>query len=133
MSFYTSTKKPSLISMNMLNSIKNRIREKNIKQKMLVKKMAEIEKEKMLQNEEKSKTWYKTLYLNTVEFVKENYGFVILVILISILLYIRYIEVSKNKDKIMKIKKRLHETVLSNSDSDSDSESDNDSDDMKYI
>ena len=37
---------------------------------------------------------------NLVEFIKENYGFVLIITLLIILLYVRYIEVSKKKKNI---------------------------------
>jgi hypothetical protein len=35
----------------------------------------------------------------SVDFMKENYGFVLIIILLCILLYIRYIEVQNKKNK----------------------------------
>ena len=86
MSFYTSTKKPCLINPNVLKSIKEKLRQKSIKQKFLVKKMEEQQQLKMAEEEMKSQKWYNVIFKNIFEFIKDNYGFVILVILIIILL-----------------------------------------------
>ena len=51
-------------------------------------------------------TWYQTIYNYIIDFLKDNYGFLILILLILILLYVRYIEVLKRKEKIKKIKKK---------------------------
>lgn len=51
-------------------------------------------------------TWYQTIYNHIIDFLKDNYGFLILILLILILLYVRYIEVLKRKEKIKKIKKK---------------------------
>jgi replicative superfamily II helicase len=46
---------------------------------------------------------YKKVLSPLWEFIKENYGFFIIVTLISILLYVRYIEVSIRKERMKKV------------------------------
>ncbi len=126
MSFYTSNKKPSLISSRVLNSIRDKIKEKNIKQKMLTKKIEEMKKINIEEDLIRSQTWYKKLYTNSIEFIKENYGFVILILLITILLYIRFIEVYKRKQKLLKIKKKIDDEayIINNESEDDDDDED---------
>jgi hypothetical protein len=45
-------------------------------------------------------TWYQKLGSILFQFLKDNYGFVILFLLIVTLLYVRYIEVNKRKVKV---------------------------------
>ena len=50
-----------------------------------------------------SDTWYKKISISICDFIKENYGFFLIISLIIILLYVRYIEVNKRKEQIKKI------------------------------
>jgi hypothetical protein len=50
---------------------------------------------------------YNNIKQNIIDFAKENYGFILFLSLIIILLYVRYIEVSRRKDKIKILHKQL--------------------------
>ena len=53
--------------------------------------------------------WYHKLGNILLQFLKDNYGFVILFLLIVILLYVRYIEVNKRKVKVNLLLKKQQE------------------------
>ena len=96
MSFYSNMPRPKLVE----NSIKKQYKELN--------EVKEINKinELILIDENKSKLWYNVIKKVCWDFIKENYGFVLIVSLLIILLYVRYIEVHKRKEKI---KELLHQ------------------------
>jgi hypothetical protein len=92
MSFEHIPHKPALVEKKILKYVNNRM-----KQKYMAVKEKEIEVIKQ------SETWYSKLGDYMLEFMKENYGFVLLFLLISLLLLVRYIEYNKKKEKIKEI------------------------------
>jgi hypothetical protein len=100
MSFDIYSNKPKLVEKNILKYINNKK-----KQKYLAKVEAEQKEivQKEIELEVQSQTWYGTIGKQIWEFIKENYGFVLLISLISLLLFIRYIECNKKKEKIKDI------------------------------
>jgi len=107
MSFNSNTKKPKLIE----PKLSKYYIEKN-KQKEL---MEQIKKQDILKQEELSIQqtilpipWYKIYILNLWNFIKENYGFFLIITLIIILLYVRYIEVNNRKNKMKKVLEQIN-------------------------
>jgi hypothetical protein len=49
------------------------------------------------------KGFFESTCTNCINFSKKNYGFILLFILLSVLLYVRYIEVNKKKKYIKKL------------------------------
>jgi len=90
MSFDIYNKKPKLIEPKLLKYFNDKIKNKEKQQTL------------ELQNN-LTETWQKKLYKNICSFIKENYGFFIIVTLILLLLYVRYIEVNKRKNKVQNI------------------------------
>jgi hypothetical protein len=99
MSFDIYNKKPKLIEPKILKYYNEKIRIKEIKDKI---KQDNILKQQELANKPiiEPDTWYKKMFDTIWEFIKENYGFFLIITLISTLLYVRYIEVTLKKKKI---------------------------------
>jgi len=100
MSFDITSNKPKLVERNILKYINNKKKQKHLarieaEQKEVAQKEIEIEVQ--------SQTWYGKIGKDIWEFIKDNYGFVLLISLISLLLFIRYIEYNKKKEKIKDI------------------------------
>lgn len=121
MSFDIYSNKPKLVEKNILKYINNKK-----KQKYLAKVEAEQKEiiQKEIEIEVQSQTWYGTIGKQIWEFIKENYGFVLLISLISLLLFIRYIECNKKKQKIKDIVIKYANKQNNYSESDSESEND---------
>ena len=95
---FDNNKPLKLVDKNIINYYKQKIKEqeiiKNIKNEEIV-----------IINPIK---WYQC-YLDTIKiFFKQYYGFILLFIIISILLFIRYNEVNKKKKKIKKMLKKIN-------------------------
>lgn len=115
MSFYTSIKKPNLVEPKLINYYKDKIIQKNLKKKVELANNEKIQNEKNMQIILQSETWYTKLCNICLNFFKENYGFVILTFLITVLLWIRYIEVLRRKDKIKKLQEQIESEISSDS------------------
>jgi hypothetical protein len=85
MSFDIYNKKPKLIEPKLLKYYNKKIKNEEIKQNII------------------SISLYKKIWENIWNYIKENYGFFLIITLIIILLYVRYIEVDKKKKKINNI------------------------------
>ena len=120
MSFDIYSNKPKLVEKNILKYINNKK-----KQKYIAKVEAEQKEiaQKEIEIEVSSQTWYGTICKQIWEFIKENYGFVLLISLISLLLFIRYIECNKKKQKIKDIVVKYANKQNNNSDSEYESDS----------
>ena len=93
MSFEKIPKKPSLVEKKILKFVNFK------KQKKFLMEQEKLEQIKL----EEENTTFNKVSTFCVEFIKENYGFILLTILIGILLFVRYIECNKKKDKIKEI------------------------------
>jgi hypothetical protein len=100
MSFELISNRPKLVDRNILKYVNTMKKQKYLAKKEIEQK--EIQ-EKEIEIQVQSKTWYNSISDYICEFIKENYGFVLLFILIVLLLFIRYIECNKRKDKIKDI------------------------------
>jgi hypothetical protein len=99
MSFDIYNKKPKLIEPKIYKYYNEKLRTKELKEKI---KQDEIIKQQELANIPVilPDPWYKKIFVNIWEFIKENYGFFLIISLIIILLYVRYIEVNSRKKKM---------------------------------
>lgn len=99
MSFDIYNKKPKLIEPKIYKYYNEKLRTKELKEKI---KQDELLKQQELANMPviQPDPWYKKMFGSIWEFIKENYGFFLIITLISILLYVRYIEVNSRKKKM---------------------------------
>lgn len=107
MSFNTDIKKPKLVENKVIKYYNQKKNMKELKLKIaeeeIQKKNLEIEA-----NNLPIEPSYKKILNPVLQFVKENYGFFIIITLILILLYVRYIEVCKRKNKMKDIIKNIN-------------------------
>ena len=93
MSFENIPKRPSLVEKKILKFV-------NMKKQRKI----QIEQDKLEQIKiEQENTTFNKISTYIIDFIKENYGFVLLVFLIGMLLFVRYIECNKRKEKIKEI------------------------------
>lgn len=93
--------KPMLIEPKLLKYYNNKFKrhEQKIKEELLLKNEIELIK---------SEPIYQKILRNLWEFIKENYGCFILISLILILLYVRYIEVNRKKEKVKDLMEKIN-------------------------
>jgi hypothetical protein len=101
----TYYKKPNLVEPKLAKYFINKINEQ---QNKLAQEAIKVEEENI----------FKKYLMDIYNFIYNNYGFVLIISLLVILLYVRYVEVSRRKSKMKKIIDKIEE----NSDS---SDSDN--------
>lgn len=97
MSFESKLKKPRLVEGKLVKYYNEKYKQKELKIEENVKLRQEME---IINNQP---SWYKKFCNICWDFIKENYGFFIIITLITILLYVRFIEVNKRKQKMKKI------------------------------
>ena len=119
MSFDSNIKKPKLVESKLVNYYNNKIKAIELKQQL------EIDSIKAAVIPEIPKiTWYKKISNDIIIFIKANYGFVLLISLIIILLYIRYIEVTRRKKQLKELRnKATNNKYIYDDDDDSSSSS----------
>jgi hypothetical protein len=103
----TYYKKPKLVEPKLAKYFINKINEQQTK----------IAQESLLKVEEE--TIFKKYLMKIYDFIYNNYGFVLINSLLIILLYVRYVEVSRRKSKMKKIINQIEENT-NESDSDYD-------------
>ena len=86
----TYYKKPNLVEPKLAKYFINKINEH---QNKLAQEAIKVEEE----------TIFKKYLMNIYDFIYNNYGFVLIISLLIILLYVRYVEVSRRKSKMKKI------------------------------
>jgi hypothetical protein len=103
----TYYKKPKLVEPKLAKYFINKINEQQTK----------IAQDALLKVEEE--TIFKKYLMKIYDFTYNNYGFVLINSLLIILLYVRYVEVSRRKSKMKKIINQIEENT-NESDSDND-------------
>jgi len=107
MSFDIYNNKPNLVEPKLYKYYNNKLRTKELKEKI---KHDDIVKQQEVLNIPiiKSDTWYNKIFTNIWEVIKMNYGFFLIISLISILLYVRYIEVNLRKEKMKNVMNNIN-------------------------
>ncbi len=101
MSFNIYIKKPNLVDNKLIDFYINKIKEEDLKEEIIRENIKQ--EEVIVCDDVKLTNWYDKYIEHIKNFIKENYGFVIITSLIVILLYVRYIEVKRRKkNKIFK-------------------------------
>ena len=102
MSFSTEIKKPKLVENKLIKYYNGRNRQKELKLKITQDELLKKQLEEQANNIPPEPIYKKVL--NPMwDFIKENYGFFIIITLISSLLYVRYIEVSRRKERMKNV------------------------------
>ncbi len=102
MSFNMEIKKPKLVENKLIKYYNEKSRQKELKLKIAQEELLKKQLEEQANNIPPEPIYKKVL--NPIwEFIKENYGFFIVITLISILLYVRYIEVSRRKERMKNV------------------------------
>ncbi len=99
MSFDIHNNKPKLVEPKIYKYYNEKLRTKELKNKMKQEEIIKQQEEANISVIEPD-PWYKKVGESIWEFIKENYGFFLIISLISILLYVRYIEVNSRKKKM---------------------------------
>ena len=109
----TYYKKPKLVEPKLAKYFINKINEQQTK----IAQEALLKQEAILKAED---TIFKRYLMEIYDFTYNNYGFVLIISLLIILLYVRYLEVSRRKSKMKKIINQIEENNNDSSDSDYD-------------
>lgn len=103
MSFDSYNRKPKLVETKLVKYFNDKYRQKEMNQEDIIKQqggeVVQINTQPL----------YTRIQTGLWEFFKENYGFFILSFLIILLLYVRYIEVSRRKEKMKNIISQINE------------------------
>ncbi len=106
MSFDSYNKKPRLVDKKIVRFYSDQYRQKDQLDKF---KQEEVIKQQQIHEIIIPQETFGTLCYNSfMDFIKENYGFVILFTLIFVLLYVRYVEVCHRKEKIKNIIQQIN-------------------------
>jgi hypothetical protein len=104
---FNSYRKPRLVEPKLSKYYINKVKEKELREKIaqeeIIKQNAELE----LANQP-AEPIYKHVINYIKNFIIENYGFVIMIFLLGILLWVRYIEVNKRKAQLKEVIEKMN-------------------------
>lgn len=104
---FNSYRKPRLVEPKLskyyIDKIKDKEQKSKIAQEEITKQQIEIE----LLNQPQE-PFHKKVTNYIYQFIIENYGFVIMIFLLAILLYVRYIEVTKRKAQLKEVVEKMN-------------------------
>jgi predicted PurR-regulated permease PerM len=105
---FNSTGKPRLVETKLSKYYLDKIKQKELKEKIALEELEKSKIELELQNYvQPVEPFHKKITGYIWNFVMDNYGFVILVLLLCILLYVRYIEVNKRKAQLKEVLEKM--------------------------
>ena len=116
---FNNPKKPRLVESKLSQYYINKIKDKEAKIKMDNDLMEKQKIELELLNQPKE-PFYKKILDKIINFIKINYGFMIMISLLIILLYIRYIEVNKRKVQMQEIMDKIKQKEYDDENDDSE-------------
>jgi hypothetical protein len=121
---FNSNNKPRLVEPKLSKYYISKIKEKELKNKLAQEEIVKQKIELEISNQP-PEPFYKKISKYIYDFIIENYGFIILVSLFGILLYVRFIEVNKRKAQMKELLDKINTEKQqgSNSGINSDSES----------
>jgi hypothetical protein len=93
---FNNYNKPKLVDSKIYKYYNNKIRTLERREQI---KQQELENIPVIRHV----NWYNKIYVNICIFIKDNYGLFLIFTLISILLYVRYIEVNLRKKKMKNV------------------------------
>ena len=104
---FNSYRKPRLVEPKLSKYYIDKIKEKEKKSKIALEEVTKQKMELELLNQP-AEPFHKKISNYIYEFIIENYGFVIMTSLLSILLYVRYIEVNKRKAQLKEVVEKMN-------------------------
>ena len=104
---FNSYRKPRLVEPKLSKYYIDKIKEKEYKSKIAQEEVTKQKIEMELLNQP-AEPFHKKVSNYIYEFIIENYGFVIMISLLAILLYVRYIEVTKRKAQLKEVVEKMN-------------------------
>ena len=104
---FNSYRKPRLVEPKLSKYYINKIKDKDYKSKIAQEEITKQQLEVELLNQP-PEPFHKKVSNYIYEFIIENYGFVIMISLLTILLYVRYIEVNKRKAQLKEVVEKMN-------------------------
>jgi hypothetical protein len=104
---FNSYRKPRLVEPKLSKYYIDKIKEKELKAQLA---QGELEKQKMEMAilNQPAEPFHKQVTNYVYNFIIENYGFFIMISLLGILLYVRYIEVNKRKAQMKEVIEQIN-------------------------
>lgn len=103
---FNSYRKPRLVEPKLSKYYIDKIKEKEIKAKIAQEEVIKQKIDMEILNQP-AEPFHKKVTNYIYDFIMENYGFFIMISLLGILLYVRYIEVNKRKAQLKEVVEKM--------------------------
>ncbi len=110
---FNSYRKPRLVEPKLSKYYIDKIKEKEIKAKLAQEEFTKQKMEIAILNQP-AEPFHKQVTNYIYNFIIENYGFFIMISLLGILLYVRYIEVNKRKAQMKEVIEQINNKEQNN-------------------